>query len=615
MRRYHYFLWLILTMVLIQGAGDSGTFTLRFDPVKGNEGLVRLPAMALERVRSAHVRSACSIEPIAYGPENVFTASDIGLQEGESTAIGLANANALRALATDSTLRGCIVLKLDRMYYVKLPSAIRRGTSYKTESIELPRDMRIDGEGPDGVAVGGFITDQLLFYTEHSLEMHKVRVEVLGAAHYFAFFVNCTHGIDHVVVKGCVFTQASGVTLSGRRFRFFANDQSPFEEGTRQLRTANTIGHILFDGNTCQGKELASSNRLCVLKSWRYIDNTITDVAGVAISHGTENTLKHAAEMAYVSCPVYIVGNKISGCHRVLRVRSSWADYYCAALVENSRAYVLRNDISHFVSTTSIYKGEPKAPATYDFYFMGQQSYFVGNHVTNLVKLSYNRECFGTLKGKGTTTPPAFKANHMPVVRHYTHNTYDIDVREVRQMWKERSNATPLADRQKEQLLDRELVVDDVLTLNIMPYVDALQMAAVDLVDFSHNTIRYPNIGGMEASSYWPCRKFVCTANVFDAQRISSEGYSSRFHRPSHLRTDEYLFVVHHATDIRLRDNVFTSKDAAIRALLYRYSSKLQQAPLPEHLDLRGNKCPPSSAVVSKRLDTTSWAYGSMKMQ
>ena len=604
----------LLVMVASKG-GQVPTwhhFTQQFDSSRGNQGEVNLGNIPLQKVTTADIRKAYAFSEMEYAPENVFTAQDIGLQEGETTAIGMANANALRALATDSALMACKVLKLDKMYYVQLPTWFSKGNSYNTSSICLPRDMRIDGEDADGNATGGFITDQLLFYTEHSLELNKVRVVVRKDARLYTFFVNCTRGIDHVSVKGCVFSQGEDAQKRGKRFRFYVMDQSPFEKGTTLLRSDNSIGHILFEGNTNQGKEFTYSDQLCVLKSWRMLDNTLTDIAGVGISHGTNNDKKHASMMAYVSCPLYIAGNKFFGRHEVYKVHRKWADYYCAALVENSRVYMLRNTIKDFVCARAIVAGEPKCPGTYDLYFNGQQSYFVNNHVTNLLNLSYYRQSFGTLKGKGGSTPLAFKDRHVDIVRHYAYNTYDINRSEVEKMWKDRTYPDDGADARQERQLDGKIVLDDVLTLNFQPFVDALERPAVDLLHFCHNTIKYPNIGGMESSSYWPCRRFVCTDNVFESRRISSGEYSSRYHPLSHKRTDEYLFIVHHATDVRIHNNVFSAKNAAIRMLLYRYCSRLKQSARPKNVSIQGNKCPPTSKVTTKRLDTTPWKFSDL---
>lgn len=575
-----------------------------FNSKKGNPGKVVI-SKKVEQITVADVRQALTI-PALDKDNTLLTAAQIGLKPGSTDAIGMLNAAALKNIPAD-----CPGIKLDQMYYVYLPKG---GASfrYKERCIVLDHDFVVDGE-VGGKAVGGFRTNQQLFYTEHSLNLRKVRIVVEDSSEYFTFCVNPVHGIDQLQVTGCVFEGLK--EKCGRTFLLDFKDVNPLD-AKGCATDGNCIRHVLFDGNTHRGGRMVSSAGMRVVESCRFIGNTLYDVTGVGISLSTDNSRKYAAKMGYMSCPVYIVGNTFTGVERVLKKRTKWSYYYCAALVEAGQLYMLRNNIRNFVSGKTLYttrKGErlDGYPATYDLYANVCRLYYCNNHVTNVLRFTKERTNYGIFKAKGAGVPAEFSKAHMPIVRYYSNNVFDIDREAALKLWKERTYPGSGGDYSAEMAYDKALSPDGCFTYNIQSYTSTLP---VDMLTFRGNVIRAMNIGGMLSSSQWLCTAFICENNVFDSRNITSEEYYSR---QGDMRTnEEWLFAVRGAGDnpsVTITGNRFTATGKAIRLLLYKYNGG--QSPRARRTVVKNNSVGHSSHLLLKSLNSSKWTYGNYQVK
>ncbi len=572
----------------------------------GNPGQVRINKKA-EDIIESDVRKALII-PALDKDNTLLTAAQIGLKPGSTDAIGMLNAAALKNIPAD-----CPGIKLDQMYYVYLPKA---GASfrYKEKCIVLDHDFVVDGE-VGGKAVGGFRTNQQLFYTEHSLNLRKVHVVVDDSGKLYPFYVNTIHGIDQLQVTGCVF-EGLGDT-PGRTFFLASQDVIPLDENGF-TKDDNCIRHVFFDGNTHQGSRMVASAGVRVTESCRFLGNTIYDVTGVGISLSTDNTRNYAVQMGYLSCPVYIVGNTFAGVERIMKKRTKWLTYYCAVLVESGQLYMLRNTIRNFVSGKTLYttkKGEriEGFPETYDLYANVTRLYYSNNHVTNVLRFTKERANVGIFKAKGCCVPQRFCESHMPIVRYYSGNIYQTDRNAVLRMWNSRKYPADGSDYSDEMVYDKSLLLDDYLTFNIQSYTAKLP---VDTLAYCNNTLQAVNIGGMLNSSQLWCSTFVCDGNIFDSRNITSEEYNTRKDDGKSTSNREWLFAVRGASEkpsVSITGNRFTASDKAIRLLLYKYNEG--QSPRARRTVVKNNSVGRSSRLVLKSLNSSKWTYGNYEVK
>ena len=583
----------------------SGPSARPFDSLMGNLGEVVIGKKP-ELITPVDVRKALTVPALDVG-KRLLTAQEAGLREGHTPAIGMLNAAALRAIPHD-----CPGIKLDKMYYVYIP---RGGTKdLRKQYLALDHDFVLDGE-VEGKAVGGLRTNQRLFYTEHSLNLRRVRIVVEESGGSFAFHINTARGIGQLQVTGCVFEGLG--KRKGNTFRLESSDDNPLSDNGTPT-AGNSIGHILFDGNTHQGKSLVQSGALRVTHSCRFIGNTLYDVTGMGICLSTDNTRRYAGWMAYLSCPVWIVGNTFEGVDGVMRKRSKWTHYYCAVLVESCRLYMLHNTIRDFVSGKTLYtnaKGEEITGycPTYDLYANVTQLYYCHNHVTNVLRFTHERTNFGIIKAKGCCVPQAFARSHPPVTRYYLDNVYDIDRGKASRIWKSRSYPDDGGDYGLEKAYDQSLIPDEYLTLNFSGYA---AKTPIDTLVFSGNTLHVPNIGGMLNSSQLRCAHFRCENNTFDARHITSEEYHSRHREEKMTSNKEWLFAVRGAGDtpsIHITGNRFATPRQAIRLMLYKYNDG--QPPRARQTIVESNAVPSSSRLVLKSLNSSKWSFSSYPLQ
>ena len=583
-------------------AGSVPLLAQPFDVVKGNQGVIRINK-APEQITTDDVRHAYNLPWLdssaaksgSQGNAGLWTAAQVGLRAGDSPTIGMANAAALTDALGDER---CTGLKLDQLYRIDV-----------RKRITIPRNFVIDGE-VEGKAVGGFKTRDALFHTEHSLNLRRVRTLTTNGRQYFTYQINCRRGIDQLQVVGCVFEDVNN--HGGRMIRLYCDDTCP-HDGQWMAADTNCIRHLYVEGCHSHGNEIISSSGIRVVGSCRIIGNTFDDIEGShAVSLATDNNSRYANLMAYMSCPFYIVGNTFRGVSHIFRKRRGYY-YYCAALVENSALYMLHNTISNIVAGETRYtradgKRVEGRPAVYDLYYSGQQLYYANNTVRNVVRLTYNREDTGIIKAKsaGLGGIGVYRHRHRPLVRYFKNNHYSIDRGDIKRLWDCRTYPTTGGDYADEIAYDKALVLDDVLTVNLCDYVDAIPVRDFT---FSGNTISVPggNIGGIIASNQWRATHFTCDNNRFIARKISSRQYKSR----RNTKNSEWLFPIRlddywGATSVSMTGNSFRTGHAAIHFFLSKYGKNREGR--AKTTAYRGNTCLPGSEIRIARLCTDGWS-------
>lgn len=601
-----------------------------FDVSKGNQGVIHI-AKAPENITVDDVRGALNLPRIdakvkvrnSSEKPSIWTAAGIGLREGTSDEVGLANAAALRAAVRNSN---CIGLKLEKLYYVKLPFAIGislpryyNGSDGKERAIVLPRDFVIDGE-VEGKAMGGFLTRDILFYTEYSLNLRKVRTVTTFGCKYFSYFINCApRGVEQFQAVGCIF-ENTVADAGGRYISFYCENVNPLDARWVPLNR-NFIKHIYVDSCTFHGHSALQSDCLRVTESCRILSSTFDQLRASGVEMSTNNNKAYANLMAYMSCPFYIVGNQFRGVERVFRKRVTWVTYYCGALVENSVLYMLHNKIMGIVAGESLFtdkKGQEivARPALYDVYFNGQQLYYANNLVENVVRLTRDREATGIVKSKSHGIPsrrlfgngkPNAKG-HRRVVRYYKKNVFRINRPVIEKLWAARTYPKNGGDYKAEMEYDRNILLDDVLNINIQNYTSAV-IPVADFT-FSDNLIDAGtgNISGSIDSNQWLVTHFICDNNTFKAARFSSDEWWSREKYPKR----EWLFPIRLInywgnTSIHVANNTFNiSKHGTIRLLLSKYN-KSKGDGQAEKTVFRDNKCSAGSTIRTSRLCTSPW--------
>ena len=622
MKRFLIFFLLVSAATVLHAAQP-------FDVVQGNLGVVSIKK-APEDITVSDVRLALSLPRLdaktkaldcADAP-SLWTAAKVGLQEGTNAMVGNANAAALRA-ALDNP--NCVGLKLDKIYYVKLPMAggitlprYYNGDDGRASAIVIPRDFVIDGE-VDGEAVGGFITRDILFYTEHSLNLRKVRTVTTNGCKYFTYFLNCApRGMEQFQTVGCVF-ENEVADFGGRYIYFYCENANPHDSRWMPV-SRNHIRHIYVDSCTFHGHSAISSDCLRVTESCRILSSTFDQLRGSGIEMCTNNNKAYATLMSYMSCPFYLVGNQFHGVERVLRKRVMWVTYYCGALVENSSLYMLHNSITNFVSGEVIMTDEHgqkvhKRPSVYDIYFNGQQLYYANNYVENVVSLTKDQEAAGIIKSKGHGIPTRYifgkkllnGNGHRRTVRYYKKNRYLIKKDKLEVLWAARTYPSG-GNTREEMEYDRNLVINDVLSIKFQGYTGK----TIPIADFtfSNNIIDAGtgNIVGIINSNQWLVTHFICDNNLLNAARISSDEWWGIEKYPKR----EWLFPIRlngywGKTILHATGNVFnvTSREN-IRFLLSKYDKEIGDG-YADRITYSNNKCSAGSIIRTARLNTSTW--------
>ncbi len=602
----------------------------KFDFTNGNPGAFSINKAA-EKITVDDIRKAITVTPLhpdatmdEGDTPHIWTASEVGLQDGSMESVGIANVMAIRT-ALDN--ENCIGFKLDRIYNVKLAAGgvVGYPESFKKKAIILPRDFVIDGE-VDGNAVGGFHMDNNLFYTEHSLNMRKVHITCSRKDNFKSIYINPIHGIDQLQLIDCVFDY-------GYNFFIDSPDENPLDEMGYPVEN-NYINHIYVEGCKFRGPHSFDALDLRVTNSCRFINNTFTDFTVCPLTFSTYNKAKYAQTKIYMSCPIYIAGNTFKGNDYVYKSRytnTGSSVYCCAFLMESGVVYALHNKISNIVTGRASFKHSKgvytNIPATYDAYLSCQQVYYANNDVANVARFTSNRDNMGIFKAKNINMGyvKGGKPERQPI-RYYKNNRYSLDSNLLMQMWRnrvyEKKNLPGIntADRDytDEKNYDKSLIVDEkVLSINLN--VSVVRKFVFKEVTFSNNILDAGNgsISGNLVTSPWLVNNFNLCNNTFKAAYITSgasgEQKGWRMNSNEKYRnTKETLFSIYlkrkyGKTSLNVIGNKFIGmKNASICLLVNHYSiddnDNTKSAPKGDFSKVQGNTCPPGSEIKLIRL-------------
>ena len=448
----------------------------------------------LENITAAMVENAYTLPRLAndkgkvcYDSENepsIWTAKKAGLRAGPWERTAKYNGDLLRNHVIPNPM--CIGLLLDQQYCIDVTShrpptnkkcGNRKPDAYKAKAIPLERDFTIEGvTGKDGEK-GGFITNTVLFYTQHSLNLINAHITTNLGGQYYTFYVDCTNGVDQVQAIDCIFD--SKTAIGGRTiYLYFKN--IPMLDDSQRLIPDNCLKHLYVKGNTHEGNHMVSSDIARFTSTARFTGNTFLNIrGGTAISLTILNEIgkteppkdddgkvtshtSHAGAMACASCPVWIVGNTFEGASRkrpdgtrepyVYYQHDNWSKSYGAVSTETGQVYMIGNTIRHFISARSTCTRTDASgkvtnvdcmPGTQDAYLSAICLYYVKNTVTNVLRIHPARKTtIGICKGKGVVVPYAWRReghDHADPVRYYTHNQYLLDKAAAVRMWKERT--------------------------------------------------------------------------------------------------------------------------------------------------------------------------------
>lgn len=545
-----------------------------------------------------YTASEAGLKSTLIKPGKTYSLAEI-LDDADDTLrieLGTYNANALKTAVSDSN---CLGIKLDEMYLVwfNYPTSSPGADGYKNTCVNLPRDFVIDGE-VTGQAVGGFyiMGSGAAFYTEHSLNLRKVHTcKAAEANGYFSYCIYTNgidevtgqrHGVDQLIVDGCKFDGYSINTSGqeGERFisdqtnkryiKVISDDENPFEivggVVTDYLVKNNCINNIIIKDCYSNGGELLSNlsynpNAIPDYKSGncgRVNDtfciarNTIENVTSNAINWSTANINTvinnvvtptgwvYPSIMSYASCPLYLVGNTISGVNAVCRTSDY---YYAAATIELASMYFLHNEVKNFITST---RDGGTQIYTYDLYFNGKQLYFCNNTVSNVVQLYLAKANTGVLKAKAIGYGGKSLTNLLPTVRYYHSNNILLNPSEVRTIWGNRVLSSYPEVATAEQNLD----IDEVMTIKFN-YSELSDVTAIRDFVFSNNIVNarwdgtennkkavgsyIGNILGYRSSYFWAVSRVEMKNNTFIGTRMSSAewgyNYDGSFNTGTHL--------------------------------------------------------------------------------
>ena len=602
-----------------------------FDFANGNPGVVVINKIP-EKITTDDVKNAFTVSPLYPNAPNghtdaphLWTASEIGLQDGSMQDVGVANTRAIRSALTNDN---CIGFKLDKIYNVKLGAGgvVGHPESFKKNAIVLPRDFVIDGE-VDGKATGGFHMDNNLFYTEYSLNMRKVHVTCSRKDNYKSIYINTTRGIDQLQFTGCVFDYGYNIFID-------SPDVNPLDDKNFPVKS-NYINHIYVDGCTFRGPHSLEGLDIRVVKSCRFINNKFTDFSVCPLTFGTNNKSKYAQTKVYMSCPIYIAGNTFEGNNYVYKSRFTNTGnnvYCCAFLIENGVVYALQNSIKNIVSGRASFKykgGEyVNIPETYDAYLSCQQVYFTNNTVKNIARFTSNRFEVGIIKSKNINM--GFVKGGKPereLIRYYKNNKYSLDCKELRRMWQQRdynsqrdyfpNRDTSDRDYKDEKEYDKSLVVDErILSLTLSPSV--VTKFVFNEVTFSNNSLDAGegSISGTLSSNPWHTKSLTLCNNTFKSKYITS-GASGKQNgwrlitNAKYRENREALFVTylkrkHGKTALTITGNKFIGMGKVpICLLINQYSAdegdNTKSAARGDIQKVQGNTCPNGSTIVLTR--------------
>lgn len=589
-----------------------------FDPVACTLGIITFNK-APEDITTADVTGALTL-PRLCQTEDLWRASDY-FTAGTSASVKSANSRKFRELASAES--ECPGIFVDGEFYFNTGA----GTS-AAKAILIEKDFTIDGTDGMGAGVNGKLvsTGGYLLCTHHSLDIRNTRLQKDYPYAAYLIYVNTTEGIDMVQVTGCEITNLG---YKSRFITFYADKTLwPMDADGVPIDT-NRIQHVNIHGNTVTsgGTYFVTSGGMRVTKSWRITNNNIADVGdggGVAISLGYTDKVGtdslYAGRMHYMSCPLWIAGNTISGKSYVFRKSSTDILYYCAALVEMNTVYMLHNEIRDFISGESFVISNGNTVQghadTYDLYANATRVYYCNNTVRNLVRLSTERTAVGILKSKGCGVPGAYLDPHftncMKAVRYYRHNTFNCagdDLQRLMQIWDARTYAEKPMPTGLSHDTAAEAAYDELVQADLRPSTTLKLVTATTSKTFTpkyeirDNTFRYPVIGGISSGTSLSCDLLQVIGNQFISDDITSEEYYA----------GDNIFSVR-ALRVEITGNTFTAKNRTIKLLLSKKFQDWGDLDYAEE-DLDGNSYGAGTTAKSKKLLVTGGDDYAMRTQ
>lgn len=485
----------------------------------------------LESITPSMVENAYTLPRLANGKgkvcydskdePSIWTAKKAGLKAGPWETTAKYNGDLLRNHIIPDPM--CVGLLLDQQYCVdvtagrsptKKTCSNRNPEGYKARAIPLDKDFTIEGVTNNDGAKGGFVTNTILFHTNHSLNLINTHITTRQGGQYYTFYIDCTNGVDQVQAIDCLFDSQ---TAHGGRTIYLYFKNIPMLDDSKRLISTNCLKHLFVKGNTHMGNSMVASDIARFTSTVRFIGNTCLDIkGGTAISLTNLNLIEksepqknakgqiighvnYSASMAYASCPVWIVGNTFEGASRkmadgtrrpyVFYQHDNWSKTYGAVSTETGQVYMIGNIIRHFISahSTCIRTDQngtvtkvDRMPGTEDAYLTAHSVYYVRNTVTNVLRIHPSRKTtVGICKGKGVVIPYSWCRqghDHADPVRYYTHNKYLLDKATAVRMWKERTYPASISYPSKYTLdwtegkaEDARIVLDDMLTIQVCP--------------------------------------------------------------------------------------------------------------------------------------------------
>ena len=549
-----------------------------FDPITCNPGALSINKMP-EDITLDDVTAALTI-PDLCEESDLWLASAAGLQPGTTTKIINSNASLLRTLTSAES--ECPGLIIDGEYYINNSGAI-----------VIEKDFTLVGTEAMGGENGKLIAKNgVLFKTTHSLHIRDVRFYRDYNYGSYLITIDTTEGIGSLQIMGCEFINegygACTINLTADRSLW------PMDANDVPIDT-NCIKHINIHGNTCKGgRNFIHSNGIRVTDSWRITGNTVSNIWMTGILFGS-NDNPEAEEttfskyMYYMSCPMYVVGNKFYG-----------RDYI---------VYMLRNETQDFIAGKAfLTSGKSYKPAVYDFYANVTRVYYCNNTVRNLLRLTYgetnDREDVGIMKMKNVGVPDEWLDPHctkcMKPVRYYKDNLFsctgDDYTRFLNDYWNARTYDDS-HDTAAERAYDDALEADALtfahatalhMTMQITKYVFPPK------IEIKGNTIQYPMIEGISTGTNIMCDLLQVTGNKFLSDYIASE----------ETPANGYLFSIR-ALRAEITDNEFAAKDSTIRLVYNKKYAERGDLDYAE-LEISGNRLGAGSSFKNANYNIAS---------
>lgn len=463
------------------------------------------------------IEDIADIANLSEGEKFMITGTAAGFQTESTDPARTANRNLLNRIvsASDETFANCIGLKLEDVYELKGNGS----SSISSRTILIEKDFIIDGGNVSNEAVGGFTCapsnlHSLLFSTNHSLNLVNALFTYEHSTTVGALFtIDYSNFISQVQIVGCTFSCGND-SAAGCVINFVPAVLKPFEDGSdSKLIDTNAIDYVLIKDNVFGSAHyttaINSTVGIRVNKGFLIQGNTAAKrFLWIGKDNGSSDLAIAGSELGYVSCPLFVVDNTLTGYSKIYRPGGS-SDYCTPINVNYQSIYILNNSISNYMSGKNV---SGNYPGTYDFYANSSLVYSCNNQVHNLIRFAKESLDCGTIKAKGSGIPVRFRKDtgtglYVPPVRYYVGNTYDIDKSECLAYWNAREEKYKAYD---DEVLDAQgnLRERDIFGFHCGGYLCDDMVLTV----FSNNIIKYPYI---KSSAYLSSNVIEINNNTF----------------------------------------------------------------------------------------------------